>query len=603
MIYENDQPEKSLQFALIAAHLSPRDADQWVRLANLSLESNNLKQAVTCYSKAIIASPKDHRLYDARAQLQERLGDKKSALRGYVRLIHVLGPEDAGLIMSYAKMLAKQFMQENNYEQAFHAMDNLFNKCPDMVTLGEVNIMVELLIVLKKFHRCLELLQKYTSIWVSYGMIPAEETMVISATELKKETSAPVRYIEACGIPDDVPVDLRAKCLIALIELNELQVAETLLPNLYENENPEISGDLFLDIAEALMGKKQFVKALSLLEPLVHSSNYSLAAVWLRYAECWMGCGDVQKAIESYEIVCNLSPRHIEAKLELARLYEERNMLNEAIAILDQDPEDDVFDPDVLYKRTMLLFRTERFDEYFQSAICLFSRHCVVLRSKAEITALTKSTGLRQRLECLHLHRLSRGENLEDDNAPSFIRTDVPSFDEEFTLFLEVCDMACQMKRYGLLQKVCFSALTSKKFDCKSAHIMFLCLISCIHTNDTYHGFNVVRELIRTDPKPNYWNLLNVIIQRAEDSRHNRFMMRLLTREEVFSHLHILHANNCLVSGTYKYALNDYISLFKTEPSALLALLIAVTQLQMACQKFAARKNQIVVQGDYNLFF
>jgi general transcription factor 3C polypeptide 3 (transcription factor C subunit 4) len=75
--------------------------------------------------------------------------------------------------------------------------------------------------------------------------------------------------------------------------------------------------------------------------------------------------------------------------------------------------------------------------------------------------------------------------------------------------------------------------------------------------------------------------------------------MRLLGREDVFSYLHIMHANNCLVSGTYKYALNSYISLFKVSPSALLALLIGVTQLQMACQKMSAKKNQLVIQGKY----
>lgn len=85
--------------------------------------------------------------------------------------------------------------------------------------------------------------------------------------------------------------------------------------------------------------------------------------------------------------------------------------------------------------------------------------------------------------------------------------------------------------------------------------------------------------------------------QRAGDCRHNRFIMRLIGRVDAFSYLHILHANNCLVSGTYKYALNDYISLFKVGPSALLALLIAVTLLQMACQKFSAKKNQLVIQA------
>lgn len=43
--------EKSLQFELIAAHLNPSDTEEWVRLAEMSLEQDNIKQAIFCYAK------------------------------------------------------------------------------------------------------------------------------------------------------------------------------------------------------------------------------------------------------------------------------------------------------------------------------------------------------------------------------------------------------------------------------------------------------------------------------------------------------------------------------------------------------------------------
>lgn len=39
-IHEND-PEKYMQFSLIAAHLNPSDMDQWIRIAQLSMEQGN----------------------------------------------------------------------------------------------------------------------------------------------------------------------------------------------------------------------------------------------------------------------------------------------------------------------------------------------------------------------------------------------------------------------------------------------------------------------------------------------------------------------------------------------------------------------------------
>lgn len=591
MIYETDQPEKSLQCALIAAHLSPKDADQWVRLANMSLESGDIKQAITCYNKAIQASPKDVSLYETRAELLEKYGDKRGYLKGFLKLVHQLEPENGEHIIKYAKMLAKRHMEENNNEQALEAMENIFLKCPSFITLEEVNIMTEILISLKKFKRCLNILTTYTSIWVKKK----------NGNEKNEESEdQDMCEIEACGVPDDVVVDLKAKFLITLIELDQMKLAITLLPKFYLYENPEVSGDLFLDIAEALMGKKEFERALMLLDPLVNSTNYSLAAVWLRHAECWVGCKDLKKAIKSYENVRKLSPQHLGARTALAKLYQLKGQYNKAIEILHQDPESDTLNLEVIYQRTLLLFKVKRYDEYFQSGMLLFSRHCAHIRNKVEVSALSRACVLRQRLETLQLHRFSRGEKFEEENAPIFSNNSELSEKKEFFLLLQMCKLGCRLKRYGLLQRVCFSALTSKRFEKRNFHIMFLCLLSCIYNNDSYHGYNIVRSLIRACEKPSSWNLLNIIVQKAEDSRHNRFIMRILGREDIFSYLNIMHANNCLISGTYKYALNDYISLFKVMPSALLALLIGVTLLQMACQKFSSKKNQLVIQGNYN---
>lgn len=48
--------EKSLQFELIAAHLNPSDTEEWVRLAEMSLEQDNIKQAIFCYTKGSVAT-------------------------------------------------------------------------------------------------------------------------------------------------------------------------------------------------------------------------------------------------------------------------------------------------------------------------------------------------------------------------------------------------------------------------------------------------------------------------------------------------------------------------------------------------------------------
>ena len=50
---------------------------------------------------------------------------------------------------------------------------------------------------------------------------------------------------------------------------------------------------------------------------------------------------------------------------------------------------------------------------------------------------------------------------------------------------------------------------------------------------------------------------------RADDVRHNRFLMRLMSRNPDNFALGILNGHNCLVAGTYKYSLGEYMMAFK----------------------------------------
>ncbi len=61
--------------------------------------------------------------------------------------------------------------------------------------------------------------------------------------------------------------------------------------------------------------------------------------------------------------------------------------------------------------------------------------------------------------------------------------------------------------------------------------------------------------------------------------------------------LGILNGHNCLVAGTYKYSLGEYMSAFKQEPqNPMIALMLGLTFTHMACQKFSAKKHSLVVQ-------
>lgn len=61
--------------------------------------------------------------------------------------------------------------------------------------------------------------------------------------------------------------------------------------------------------------------------------------------------------------------------------------------------------------------------------------------------------------------------------------------------------------------------------------------------------------------------------------------------------VYMLVGNYCLMSNSYKYALNHYSMLNKKVNSPLITLLLSIIYTQIASQKYSNRKQQLVVQS------
>ena len=191
---------------------------------------------------------------------------------------------------------------------------------------------------------------------------------------------------------------------------------------------------------------------------------------------------------------------------------------------------------------------------------------------------------------------------LTEVEGPEFQSENQVTVEQEYSMYRQVCEVLFQQGRYVELQRLTFSALGSPVFARKAEVIKeceFLCLLSSFFNGDSYHAYNLVRELVvKNVGQAGVWNLFNLVIMRADDVRHNRFLMRLMSRNPDSLALGILNGHNCLVAGTYKYSLGEYMSAFKADSSnPLTALMLGLTFTHMACQKFSAKKHSLVVQA------
>ncbi|XP_066942699.1 general transcription factor 3C polypeptide 3 isoform X3 [Macrobrachium rosenbergii] len=519
MIFEEKKMiNKSLQFLLIAAFLSP-NAEEWEKLADLSLHQGDIEQAVFCWGRAIKANPQNLDYHWARCNLLEQLGEKLKALKGYTYMLKYLRTDQGKEIPE------EQFSQYTLEEQL--------------------------------------------------GM----------ATE--------------CYFPLDLLIDLRTKLTVALIHLKAFEIAAPLV-ELLMNESEEEFGDLYLDTAEAYMSADYHEAALPLLRPLITSKQYNVAAVWLQYGECLAALDQMEEAAQAYGQVVKLAPQHAEARLTLSSIQQSLGKLDEALLILNQESDKEPLDSQLLYQRCKILLDQDLIDDFINAAKLLFRRHFIHIRDRDEAEAMLNNKKLSNKHEAIRDLRKSKGESLED-NGPTYTGPEVP-MEDQWELFVTVCNILHERSRFEELERMTFSALGSKEFmkeKERAREIEFMCLLACVYNDSSYFAYNIMRELVIKNPESERcWNLLNLIISKADDFRHNRFLLRLTHKHPDLVALDVLNGHNCLVAGTYKYSLAQYIQAFKQDPSnPLIPLMLGLTFTHMACQKFSGKKHSLVVQA------
>lgn len=389
--------------------------------------------------------------------------------------------------------------------------------------------------------------------------------------------------------------------MVALIHMRAFHLLDDLFANIFTFINVEDAGDCYLDIAEALMKMEQFAGALKLLVPLVQSKNYSLAAVWLRHADCCRAIGAIDDAMASYQQVVRMAPHHFDARLILSALLKQQGRNAEAMQLLEQDMENDVIDPAVMYEHCLMLKDTGCLTEYVDVGFQLLARHCLRLRSREEMQLATTIVKFNMKLTLIRENREAKGEPIDDADAPEFGRSDnEPSAAVEWELLRDIVRVACDQQRFGVMQKIIFTASTARRFLPYSKDLDFLALLASMYNRDAKFSYLLCKEYVtRHMDVTRAWNLFGCVLNISEDILYNRFLLRLFKRCGTYVETlpQILRPNYFLMSGSYKYAINDYVIIYKERKTPLVALLIAVTYAHLAQQKFIQKKHSLIAQS------
>ncbi|XP_028161495.1 DNA ligase 4-like [Ostrinia furnacalis] len=363
-IYEHDA-EKSLQFSLLAAHLRPSDANEWLRLANISNQKNDTRQEMLCYTQAVRADPHNLDIHLKRLEVLSILEDMKypvhtmnvSRVKCYHKIVTSLPASEGEVIMKYAKMAATLYHNSNEVERSLEVMGAAYKKCSSLFTHEDLNILLELLILRKQYQTCLDIFVANVGVEIEAEI----QTVKNSDNDAIEEHT---NYLN-CSIPENLHIDLKSKLLVCFIHLGSINLVQTLLQDFLSND-VEKAGDLYMDIEEALSSAGYHELAMKLLDPLVKNNSFDLGAVWLKHAECLHNLGREDDAIESYYKVLKHVPQHPDARRKLFTILEKKGKIDEALNILQQDYRY-IVSASLLYEQCLALKKYNRLLKYLEN--------------------------------------------------------------------------------------------------------------------------------------------------------------------------------------------------------------------------------------------
>ncbi|XP_050296263.1 general transcription factor 3C polypeptide 3 [Anthonomus grandis grandis] len=589
-MYENSNTKKYKGFLMLASYLQPSNYDIWCRLAECEIQENQIEEALSCYSRAIQHKPSYIPLHLKRLKLVKEKCEKRiyKIPQHLMQLARHLSKRRYELILKICTQVANHFYKEKNYIRAIEALKICITKIPDKTNQDVLNMMLELLLFNERYSECLDIFTQFCGFQFD---VTVGEDMSIN--------------INSFSLPDNLHMDLKAKFIVCMIGLQSYHLIDRILKDLIESLDVETFGTLFLDITEALITSHYYKEALDVIIPLVKSKNFSLAGIWLKYAECLVKLNLNEQAVDAYRTVINMAPNHIDVLYPLAMLLLKLERKQDALDVLSQDLSSGKLHVAVLMEQMKLLKQIGDLDNYWKCCELLLSRHCMQIKNYSEMRVAMSHQSVGEKR-----HRIMKLRTIIGDTEDVFLDIDCifePSVEDEYKLYREILEFAIQKRAYHQFQKLSFMGLLSKRFKDHFNEILLCACYSCVFSGDYHHGYQIAKDIcIRYRNNNNAINLISLLSSRlAEAPKLNRFLDSFTLKNKIpLEKKDLLKANSLCTFSNLQQCLNYFLKEYRLKPEPYYAFLIALIMLQQYCKKKKPElKNKVTLEVITYLFY
>lgn len=596
---ELEDEEKAEQLYLIAAYLQPSNTHLWVRVAESATKRREFRLAATCYTKAIRADKNESCIvyHLRRCNLYERLGDQKKALKGYENLITALGPDDEKFGLELARGISRIYLSEDKIDSCIRTLESALDKYPAQLNGEDINQLGHCYNVKENYMKTIDLMVQKCQISIKINVI--EEWNLSTMTSLIDRDPKPKLTIGLESRNRKFIFTNRCLLSVALISLGYHD--ETIVPLVCDLDSADASTyrQSLFDIAKAYYSQGIHTKSKEILFRLTRQRDSQVASIWLLYSQCLKNLNEIEEAISGYRKVLSYEPDDFSSRLALSNLLSVQGRDEEALEVTQQPLfTQKPVDIPLLYQSCRLLEQAKNWTEYCKSAKALILTDMFYTNHPKEIMCMITSRSHRTRLDNL------RSVQRELNQDPHVYRQksigpklDSASMLKMFLRYIEV--LFHVQKDYQELKRICFSAYTCSAFEYYESSIDFYTAVSCVISKDKEFTYNHLKLVASRNPE-NYqaWNLLCIAMSNIyQDLRHGRFCLRQFLKNPDILPLAILNGHNALMSGSYKHALGEYMSVFREKPhDPFVAFCIALTFLSLSCQRYVSSKYLCLFQ-------
>ncbi|KAG4257055.1 hypothetical protein FPRO03_04065 [Fusarium proliferatum] len=348
---------KSLSAMVYAAHLRPKDVNGWLQCASFALENvaddeaGNLNTARLCYSAALRA---DHTNIDARlgkGLVCHRQGHLAAAISDY-KVVLEHRPHDLEIVRKLAEACVDNKQAEAAVPSAIAAYKRFFDheRAKPQTQIMEplwhdIGIYVELFASTGRYQEAIQeskslsrwlLGREAEDYWDQWTSDDREWDM-----DDERRTAVP-NFTASVWSPDSYgqsfPWDLRARLAIYRFRLGDEDEAMRHLL-WFEPESiltREFAGDfpfLTFDLAEELAHRGHTPLAISYYQILRDLPGDADATILLQLGRCYSAVGETATAEEFFLAAIDADEDNIDARIELANMYEKAREEEEALIL------------------------------------------------------------------------------------------------------------------------------------------------------------------------------------------------------------------------------------------------------------------------------